>query len=90
MPVVSRQEIKSLALLEDPPAVSIFMPAHPSGRETQQGPVRLGNLLREAERRLLAAGCSSTQARTLLSSAAGFIEDADFWRHQESRLAMFL
>ena len=90
MPVVSRQEIKSLALLEDPPAVSIFMPAHPSGRETQQGPVRLGNLLREAERRLLAAGCSSTQARTLLSSSAGFIEDADFWRHQESGLAMFL
>ena len=44
-------------LLEKPPGtcVSLFMPTHRSGPEVQQDPVRLKNLLRQAEGRLVAA-----------------------------------
>ncbi|HKT35554.1 MAG TPA: hypothetical protein VJR03_12040 [Nitrospira sp.] len=79
-----------MTAMRERPAVSLFMPAHAAGRETLQGPIRLGNLLREAERRLLADGCSSTEARELLSSAVDLIEDANFWRHQQGGLAIFL
>ena len=88
-PILSAEDIKSLAGAEDRPAVSLFMPAYPAGRETQQG-IRLGNALREAERRLVAEGCPTRETRRLLIPAANLIEDANFWRHQERGLAIFL
>jgi len=90
MPILSAEEIKSLAGADDRPAVSLFMPAYPAGPETQQGPIRLGNMLREAEQRLVGDGCPSRQTRRLLAPAANLIEDANFWRHQGRGLAIFL
>jgi hypothetical protein len=46
--------------------VSLYMPAHRAGRETEQDPIRFKNLLRQAEERLHAEGMRSAEARNFL------------------------
>jgi hypothetical protein len=58
--------------------VSIFLPTHGPGAE-QQDPIRLRNLLREAERRL-AAGVRHSRSRELLAPGLELADDVAFWR----------
>lgn len=80
------------ALLEEDagPRVSIYMPAHRGGPETRQDPIRLKNLLGEAEERLEEIGFRGPDAREILDPAQQLLEDQDFWEHQGDGLAMFL
>lgn len=72
------------------PCVSLFMPAHRAGPPIQQDPIRLKNLLREAERQLLERGARSRDVAALLEPARAVIEQSSFWRHQGDGLAVFL
>jgi hypothetical protein len=71
------------------PRVSIFLPTHERGPETQQDPIRLSNLLDEAERSLKEAG-NGRDAGVLLKPARDLLKDDDFWLHQGLGLAVFL
>jgi hypothetical protein len=70
--------------------ISIYMPTHRKGDEIQQNPIRLQNLLDEAEEQLREGGVSATKARELLAPARGYVEDDIFWQHQSEGLALFL
>ena len=80
------------ALLEEGsgPHVSLYMPAHRAGPETRQDPIRLKNLLGEAEERLGEIGLRGPDAREILDPAQELLEDRDFWEHQGDGLAVFL
>jgi len=69
--------------------VSLFMPTHRAGRETEQDPIRFKNLLREAEERLLAKGLRSPEVREILKPAQRLLQEPGFWRHQSDGLAVF-
>jgi hypothetical protein len=69
--------------------VSLYMPAHRAGRETEQDPIRFKNLLRQAEERLLAEGLNSAQVQDLLRAPQGLLQDQSFWRHQSDGLSVF-
>jgi hypothetical protein len=56
----------------------------------QQDPIRLKNLLGEAEKRLIDAGMRSPEARSLLEPAHRLLLDGLFWRRQSDGLALFL
>lgn len=43
---LSQQELKSVIAETHEPALSIFLPTHRAGREIQQDPIRLKNLLK--------------------------------------------
>jgi hypothetical protein len=89
MRLVSNETLVALADERDGPRVSIFLPTHGPGGD-RQDPIRLRNLLREAERRL-AAGLRHTQARDLLTPGLELAEDAAFWREAAAGgLALFL
>jgi hypothetical protein len=90
MTIVSRSELKTLAEGRDGWHVSLFMPTHRAGPEIQQDPIRLKNLLGEAEDRLIAAGLRSSEARGLLEAAQEVVELPVFWRHQSDGLAIFI
>lgn len=90
MDLFRNDELKELAMRTDGTCVSIYMPAHRVGWEQQQDPVRLKNLLDEAEGQLVEAGIRSPDARTLLENAQGLLEDNDFWQHQSDGLAVFI
>ena len=70
--------------------VSLYMPAHRAGRETEQNPIRFKNLLRRVEERLQAKGLRSTQVRDLLKEPQRLLQDPGFWRHQSDGLAVFV
>ena len=70
--------------------VSIFMPTHSVGREQQQDPIRLKNLLSDAQARLMDSGMRRPDTQALLRPAVDLLADTGFWRHQSHGLAIFL
>ena len=71
-------------------AVTIFMPTQQAGREVQQNDIRLRNLLKTAEGKLLEAGMRGPEARELLKPAVELLENRPFWQHQSLGLALFV
>lgn len=69
--------------------ISLYMPAHRAGRETEQDPIRFKNLLRQAEERLLAEGMRSADAQSFLKKPQSLLQDQAFWQYQSDGLALF-
>ncbi len=90
MNVLTRNNLNLLMTVHKGPCVSVFMPMHRSGPETQQDLIRLKNLIREAEERLIARGLRTPEAKELLEPAERLLRDGLFRQHQSDGLAMFL
>jgi hypothetical protein len=90
MDTFAHAEVKELLDRREGPCVSLFLPTHRTGEERKQDPIRLKNLLREAESRLIAGGLRSPAARELLAPAVQMLDDSLFWTHQSEGLAVFL
>lgn len=88
MALVSRDHLRELAQ-GGSPSVSLYLPTHRAGAETQQDPIRLKNLLREADGRLGAEGFDGAGGE-LLAPARRLLDDHPFWQHQSDGLAVFL
>jgi len=82
MNVLTRNSLKLLMEIRRGPCVSIFMPMHRSGPETQQDLIRFKNLIREAEERLITRGIPAPQAKELLESAQTLLQGDLFRQHQ--------
>lgn len=90
MDLLMRDDLRGLMARQRGPSVSIFVPTHRAGAETRQGPIRLKNLLREAERQLLRSGLRAPEAKSLLEPARGLLQDSLFWQYQSDLLALFV
>lgn len=90
MDLLSREELKSLSEMRPGLCVSGFLPTHRVGREILQDPIRLKNLLRQAEASLIAKGVRRSRARELLLPAEQFVQRKSFWSYQADGLALFL
>jgi hypothetical protein len=90
MDVLSRDDLELLVQQPRSPCVSLYMPTHRSGPETQQDPIRLKKLIGRAEKRLLGTGIRRRAASEMLHPGRRLLEDEDFWRHQGEGLALFL
>lgn len=90
MEALTLDQLQALAKQTQDPSISIFMPTHRAGPDTQQDPIRFRNLLREAERRLLDGGMGPREVGELLRPAHDLLEDSNFWRHQYDGLAVYV
>ncbi len=90
MSILSDAELKTLAQEHEGPCISIFMPTHRGGAETQQSRIRLKNLLTRAEERLIAGGLRRPEAGELLDPVQELLENEVFWQHQSDGLAVFV
>jgi hypothetical protein len=90
MKMLTRDDLRALMSTHTGLCVSIFMPTHRAGAETQQDPIRLKNLLGKAEECLLAGGVRTPEARKLLKPAQKILWNGLLWQHQSDGLAMFL
>lgn len=90
MDVLSRADLKSLIGQPGKWCVSLYMPTQRLGREQQQNPVRLKNMLAEAETKLLASGMRRPEVQKLMEPAEQLLWNRDFWQHQSDGLAIFL
>lgn len=90
MDILTRTELEQLMRKEQQWCVSIYMPTHRTGAETKQDPIRLKNLLGEAEKHLSARGVSTCDVQKMLEPVSEFLQDSYFWQHQSDGLAIFL
>lgn len=90
MDLFRNDEFKDLVSKTDKVCISIYMPTHRVGYEQQQDPLRLKNLLDDAEERLVTGGMRSPDARELLETARGLLPNNDFWQHQSDGLGLFI
>lgn len=89
MDLLSRADVRELTEASGGPCVSLFLPTHRMGTETQQDPIRFKNLLRQAQDRLTGNGLRAAEAREILEPANRLLEDKSFWQHQGDGLAVF-
>jgi hypothetical protein len=89
MSLLSMNELRVLAEKPVELCVSIFMPTHRAGEQIRQDPIRLKNLIREAQRRLTDTGLTSKETKELLKPVRELLRDDFFWQHQSDGLAIF-
>jgi hypothetical protein len=61
MDVLESQDMKGLISKSSAPFVSICQPTHRTGTEVRQSPIRLKNLIREAEEKIKAVRMGSLE-----------------------------
>jgi hypothetical protein len=90
MDILNPADLKKLISQQGKWCVSLYMPTHRMGREQQQDPIRLKNLLAEAETKLLATGIRRPEVQKLMEPAEQLLWNRSFWQHQSDGLAIFL
>ena len=90
MDILTKAELEQLMRKEQQWCVSIYMPTHRTGREAQQDPVRLKNLLGEVEKRLSDQGVVRRDVQKMLEPASKLLQSSHFWQHQSDGLAIFI
>ncbi len=81
--------LRDLLAEGETPRVSFVLPATSVGVEAQQGPIRLKNLLRQAEEALL-PGLGEKRTAALLAPARQLLEQGPFWRAQNGALVVLV
>jgi len=89
MDLLTDEKLRDLLGDRDGPCLSIYIPTHRKGTETQQDPIRLKNLAREAERQLADLGLRPNRVRDLVAPLQNLIRDGIYWQHQSDGLALF-
>ncbi len=69
MKTLSASELRVLMEQQQGPCISLFLPTHRAGGDTQQDPLRLRHQLRAVENRLLLKDLRSTQVQALVQRA---------------------
>jgi hypothetical protein len=90
MDLFRNQNLRELLVEPEGKAVSIFIPTHRMGREIQGDPIRLKNLLSQAEDRLIEAGMRRSDALEMLDPAQQLVSDKSYWQKQSDGLAIYL
>lgn len=85
----TRSDVATLAEMRSDACVSIYLETTPVTQQVEASRIELGNLLREAERQLEAAGFDKRRLATLLDQLSVLQDDAEFWRFQANSLALF-
>jgi hypothetical protein len=89
MESIGDADFKRLGESTGDPLVSIYLPTHRAGEEMKQDPIRYKNLVREAEKQIMASGRRRPDVESLLSPAHALLEDHLFWQHLSDGLAVF-
>lgn len=87
---LSKERLKQLIQTQQEPCISIYMPTHRMGDQTQQDPIRLRNLLDDAQKKLEENHMRRPDAAELLQPARRLIDDYNFWQNQSDGLVLLL
>ncbi|WP_454062367.1 baeRF7 domain-containing protein [Candidatus Nitrospira salsa] len=88
--IISRATIQAILEVQEGFCITIYLPTHQAGPDTEQNPIRLQNLLRDAESQLRSRGLRKPEAAALLEPGRKLVQDQEFWEHQHAGLALFL
>lgn len=85
----TRSDFESLVARREPACVSIYLPTTPLTQEAQADRIALGNLAREAQEQLRAAGHRPAPVQAIAEQLDDLIGDDAFWAVQARSLAIF-
>ncbi len=83
-------DLRALTTTESQPCVSIYLATHPSGQEGQQDPVRLKNLLVQAEEQVAGGWLRAAEARELVQPIRDLLAEPAFWDERSHGIAVFV
>ncbi len=90
MDVLKRTDLQQLVQTNREWHVSLYIPMHRAGNEQQQDPIRLKNLMAQAEKKLLDYEVRKPDVEELLRPVEDLLVARDFWQHPGDGLAVFL
>ena len=90
MDLLTSADFEALIEKHDKRCVSLYLPTHRSLPEAKQDPIRLKNLLRQAEGALIDSGLRVPELSEFLKPVQELLDDPLFWRYQADGLAVFL
>nr|WKN36625.1 hypothetical protein K4G66_30135 [Tunicatimonas sp. TK19036] len=92
MKTMRKKDLQALADFKGVNCVSIYIPTHKKGKEVNEGAdkILLKNHYQQMRQLLKNKDISESEANRYLEPIQKLTEDADFWRHQEQGLAVFL
>ncbi len=92
MEAINKQKLQPLADFHGVNCVSIYIPTHRKGKEVNEGQdaILLKNHYQKIKRHLEQKDMTENEAAKYLQPIRQLIDNKDFWRHQESGLAVFL
>lgn len=88
--IPTRPELAALVAARGPAHVSLYLPTTPETQDIEAARIALGNLLREAETQLEAAGTPKRTVWPIAEQVQDLIDDEGFWRLQANSLAVFV
>lgn len=88
MDLLSRNELHELMEDRGEASLSLFMPTHRTG-DTQQDPIRLKNLIKEAEDKLTEQQLDENRIRKILRPLRDLLEHGSIWQYLSDGLAIF-
>lgn len=88
--MITRDNILNLAKQQHDVCISIFLPTHKVGEEVQQDPIRLKNLISEAESQLKEREVSEKRIERILKEPRQLLDQPMFWQHNDKGLALFI
>lgn len=88
--MITRENILDLAKQNHDVCVSIFLPTHKMGKEVQQDPIRLKNLLSETKTQLQQRNIAEERVDNLLEEPRKLLDRPLFWQHNDKGLALFI
>jgi len=90
MNLLSGRELKRLMEKKEGLCVSIYMPTHRIGAETQQNQIRFKNLLRKTGEELIQSELRPQEVKEFLKPVQELLADVPFWQNQSDGLAVFI
>jgi len=87
--VITKDDLKELIGEQRGPVLSLYVPTERVAVEPEENSLRLKNLLRSTEMKLLDKGLRRPEVRDLLDPLKRFLGDSHFWLHQLEGLALF-
>ena len=90
MNTINLEKLQELLSKETQVCISLYMSAHPTGREQQQDPIRFKNLLSKISVDLEKSGFRNPKIEAMIKPAEALLHDRSFWQHQNQGLAVFI
>jgi hypothetical protein len=90
MDILTKDDLKNLMEKRDFSCISIYMPTHRTSLGAKQDRIRLKNLLKKMEQRLIACGLRRSKAEVLSAYGKALVKDLLFWQYQSDGFAAFI
>ncbi|WP_424493535.1 hypothetical protein [Salinimicrobium sp. GXAS 041] len=92
MPILTEEQFKKLANVDNQPCISIFIPTQRAGKEVLEEKAKgeLKSQWKKVVEKLKTMNLDQEKIDSLGKPVEGLLDDKNFWRHQSDGLAIFL